>query len=129
MVQLIETIDALCRARGMDVMFLAMFDAAGRPARSHPDLAEATEWLSAAGIGWQFCAAFRSGWVLLEGGARVIYIDAPYQPGSPLLQSLEGRFERPDGTPRTPGLVLTLLTLPEAMVNAEQDEPGFWDRF
>lgn len=49
--------------------------------------------------------------------------------GFALLQSLEERFELPDGTPRTPGLVLTLLTLSEAMLNVEQDEPGFWDRF
>lgn len=129
MVQLIETIDTLCRARGTDVMFLAMFDPAGRPARSHPELAEAKDWLSAAGIGWQLCAAFRPGWVLLEGRARVLYIDAPYQPSSLLLHSLEARFEQPDGSPRTPGLVLTLLTLSEAMGNAEQDELGFGDRF
>lgn len=129
MVQLIETIDALCRVRATDVMFLAMLDELGRSARSHPALKETTDWLSANGIGWQICAAFTRGSVFLEGGPRVIYIDAPYEVGSPLLLALEARFEVRDGTPRIPGLVLTLLTVTEANANVEQDEPGFWDHF
>ena len=52
-----------------------------------------------------------------------------YVPGSDLLAKLDAHFEKEDGTPRIPGLVLTLLTLEEAMVNADQDDPGFWDRF
>jgi hypothetical protein len=40
-----------------------------------------------------------------------------------------GQFEHPDGLPQHPDLVLSLLRLETAMVNADQDEPGFWDDF
>ena len=40
---------------------------------------------------------------------------------------LEDRFETPDGRPRHPDMVLSLLRLETAMVNADQDKPGFWD--
>ena len=128
MVQLIQTIDAIARQRGADVMFLAILNSAGRPTRDHPALKEATDWLTAEGFGWQMCGAFRPGSVDLGSGRRVIFIDAPFEPGSLSLQRLDARFEMEDGMPRTAGLILTLLTLAEAMTNAEQDAPGCWDR-
>jgi len=127
MVQLIQMIDAISRQRRMDVLFLAILDGAGRPARDHPALSEATGWLTAEGFAWQICGAFQQGWIYLGDGKRVIFIDTPYLPGSDTLARLEARFEMADGTPRNPGLVLTVLTLAEAMTNAAQDEPGFWD--
>jgi len=45
------------------------------------------------------------------------------------LRKLEDRFETPDGLPRHPDLILSLLRLETAMVNADQDDPGFWDDF
>lgn len=129
MVKLIKTIDSVARERLSDVIFIEIFDKDGLPTRDHPSLREVTSWLSAEGFNWQVCAAFQSGWLNIEGGARVIFIDAKYEPGSLSLERLDRQFEKSDGSPRINGLVLTLLTLTEAMTNAEQDEPGFWERF
>lgn len=129
MVQRIKTIDAIARERRTDTMFIAMVNRAGEATRDHPAIAEATTWLTEEGLGWEICAGFQRGFVSLEGGSRVIFIDAPYAPGSRTLARLEARFEREDGTPRTPGIILALLTLDEAMSNAEQDDPVFWDHF
>ena len=129
MVRRIMTIDALARDRRADVLFIAMLSSSGEPTRDHPAIAEATSWLTEEGIGWELCAGFHRGLVSLEGGPRVIFIDTPYAPGSEVLAKLEARFEQEDGTPRTPGIVLALLTLVEAMSNAGQDDPAFWDRF
>lgn len=128
MVQLIHMIDAISRQRGADVLFLALLNSIGRPTRDHPALKEATDWLTTEGFGWQVCGAFQPGSVDMGSGRRVIFIDAPYVPGSSALQRLDARFELPDGKPRTQGLILTVLTLAEAMINAEQDAPGFWER-
>ncbi len=129
MVLLIKTIDAIARERNEDVIFLSILAPDGSPTRHHPALKEATEWLSCEGIGWALCGAFQPDWISLGAGPHAIFIDAPYRPGSDLLARLDAQFEKEDGTPRIPGLVLTLLTLEEAMVNAAQDDPDFWDRF
>jgi hypothetical protein len=129
MVKLIKTIDAIARERRADVIFLATFDDNGRHTREHPAIMAATMWLTDEGIRWELCGGFQTGWISLEGGPRVIFIDVPHEPGSGTLKKLEARFESGDGSPRIPGLILTLLTLDEAMENAEQDNPEFWDNF
>lgn len=126
---ILETIDAIARRLGRDVIFLDIVERQDRPSRDRPEVAEATAWLDAQGIGWSPCFGFLPGLVIVEGGSRAIHIDAPFEPGSPLLRKLEDRFETPDGLPRHPDLVLSLLRLETAMVNADQDEPGFWDEF
>jgi hypothetical protein len=129
MVQLIKTIDSVARERRADVIFLATLDANGRYTREHPAIMAATIWLTDEGIGWELCGGFQKGWVSLEGGPRVIFIDAPYEPRSGTLKKLAARFENGDGSPRIPGLMLAVLTLDEAMENAEQDNPEFWENF
>lgn len=124
---ILETIDAIARRLKRDVIFLAIVERQDRPSRDRPEVAEATDWLDAEGIGWESSFGFMPGMVIFEGGPRAIYIDAPFEPGSPLLRKLEDRFETPDGLPRHPDMVLSLLRLETAMVNADQDEPGFWD--
>ena len=124
----IETIDAIARRLGRDVIFLDIRNDASRPIRDRPEFIDATEWLDAEGIGWKACLGFVPGMLLIEGGPRAIHIEAPFKPGSPLLARLEARFETPDGQPYHPGMILSLLTLEDALVNADQDEPGFWDR-
>lgn len=126
---ILETIDAIARRLKRDVIFLAIVERQDRPSRDRPEVAEATAWLDAQGIGWSPCFGFLPGMVIFEGVPRAIYIDAPFEPCSPLLRKLEDRFETPDGLPRHPDLVLSLLRLETAMVNADQDEPGFWDNF
>ena len=124
----IETIDAIARRLGCDVIFLDIRNDACRQIRDRPEFIDATEWLDAEGIGWTACVGFVPGMLLIEGGPRAIHIEAPFKPGSALLARLDARFETPDGQPRHPGLILSLLPLEDALVNADQDEPGFWDR-
>jgi hypothetical protein len=125
----LETIDAIARRLGRDVIFLDIRDGRERPTRNRPEVAAATAWFDAEGIGWKLCFGFEPGWAILEGGPLAIYIDASFEPGSALLARLEVQFEAQDGLPRHPGLVLSLLRLETAMVNADQDKPGFWDNF
>jgi hypothetical protein len=126
---ILETIDAIARRLKRDVIFLAIVERQDRPSRDRPEVAEATQWLDEEGLGWTPCFGFMPGMVIFEGGPRAIHIDAPFEPESPLLRRLEDRFETPDGLPRHPDLVLSLLRLETAMVNEDQDEPGFWDNF
>ena len=126
---ILETVDAIARRLGRDVIYLAIVKRQDRSSRDQPEVAAATAWLDADGIGWEPCLGFMPGLVIFEGGPRGIHIDAPFDPCSPLLRKLEDRFETRDGLPRHPDLVLSLLRLETAMVNAEQDEPGFWDNF
>ncbi len=128
MVAILETIDTIARRLQRDVLFLDIRGRHGGPARNRPEVAEATAWLDAHGISWTLCIGFVPGRVIIEGGPRAIHIDAPFAPGSALLAKLDARFETPDGKPQHPDLILTLLPHAVAMVNAEQDEPGFWDR-
>ena len=126
---ILETIDAIARRLKRDVIFLAIVERQDRPSRDRPEVVEATAWLDAEGIGWEPCFGFLPGLVIFEGGPRAIHIEVPFEPGSPLLHKLEDQFETLDGLPRHPDLVLSLLRLETAMVNADQDEPGFWDNF
>lgn len=124
----IETIDAIARRLGRDVIFLDIRSGEDRSVQDRPEIAEATTWLDAEGIGWTACLGFAPGMLLIEGGPRAIHIEAPFEAGSAMLAKLEARFEAPDGHPRHPDLILTLLTFEDALINAEQDTPGFWDR-
>lgn len=124
----IETIDAIARRLGRDVIFLDIRTAADRPVRDRPEIVEATAWLDAEGIGWTACLGFAPGMLLIEGGPRAIHIEVPFEPGSAMLAKLDARFETPDGQPRHRDLILTLLHLEVALINAEQDEPRFWER-
>lgn len=124
----IETIDAIARHLGRDVIFLDIQNAEERPVANRPEIAEATAWLDAEGIGWTACLGFVPGTLLIEGGPRAIQIEVPFEPGSAILAKLEAQFETPDGNPRHPNLVLSLLNLEDALINAEQDAPRFWDQ-
>lgn len=124
----IDTIDAIARRLGRDVIFLDIRNGGTRPVRDRPEVAAASAWLDAEGIGWTACLGFAPGMLLIEGGPRAIHIEVPFEPGSAMLAKLDARFETPDGHPRHPDLILTLLTLEDALINAEQDAPGFWER-
>ena len=124
----IETIDAIARQLGRDVIFLDIQSGEEPPVANRPEIAAAIAWLDAEGIGWTACLGFVPGTLLIEGGPRAIQIEVPFEPGSAILAKLEAQFETPDGNPRHPNLVLSLLNLEDALINAEQDEPGFWDQ-
>lgn len=124
---LLETIDAIARRQQRDVIFLDIRNGQDRSVRDRPEIAEATASLDAEGIAWTACLGFAPGMLLIGGGPRAIHIDVAFDPSSAVLAKLETRFETPDGQPRHSDLVLTLLTLEDAQINAEQDSLGFWD--
>ena len=124
----LETIDAIARRLQRDVVYLDIRERMGQRSRDRHEVTAATVWLDAEEIGWEMCLGFLPRTLLIKGGPRAIYIDTPFEPGSPLLRKLDERFETPDGQPRHPNLVFTLLTLEDALINAGQDSPGFWDR-
>ena len=123
----IDTNDTIARRFGRDVIFLDIRNDNSRPVWDRPDITAATAWLDAEGIGWTACLGFAPRVLLVEGGPRAIHIDTSFEPGSALLAKLEARFETPDGQPRHPDLILSLMPLDDALINAEQDAPGFWD--
>ena len=151
MPQLIQTIDRIARIQQRDVLFLSFYDRALKERldnvpkeerfdaqqqwRDHRSEAWATlpirqqiiDWLDANGIAWQPCAQFAPGWVIMEGYVGDIYLDVPYDKDLPLYQELEAYLQYPDDTMRFENVMFFCLTLEQAMVNAEQDAPGFFD--
>jgi hypothetical protein len=63
----------------------------------------------------------------VDGGPRAIHIVTLFEVGSTLLAKLNTQLETVDGQPCHPDLILTLQTLEDVLINAEQDAPGFWD--
>ena len=151
MTQLIQTIDRIARIQQRDVLFLSFYDRALKERldnvpkeerfdaqqqwRDHRSEAWATlpirqqiiDWLDAKGIAWQPCAQFAPGWVIMEGYVGDIYLDVPYDKDLPLYQELEAYLQYPDDTMRFENVMFFCLTLEQAMVNAEQVAPGFFD--
>ena len=151
MPQLIQTIDRIARIQQRDVLFLSFYDRALKERldnvpkeerfdaqqqwRDHRSEAWATlpirqqiiDWLDAKGIAWQPCAQFAPGWVIMEGYVGDIYLDVPYDKDLPFYQELEAYLQYPDDTMRFENVMFFCLTLEQAMVNAEQDAPGFFD--
>jgi hypothetical protein len=115
----IYTIDAIARRLGRDVIFLDIQNGEDRPVWDRPEVTAATAWLDAEGIGWTACLGFAPGMLLIDGGPRAIHIEAPFEPGSAVLAKLDARFETPGGHPRHPDLILTLLTIKDALINAD----------
>lgn len=124
----IDTIDAIAHRLGRDVIFLDIRNGGARPVQDRPEVAAATAWLDTEGIDWAACLGFAPGMLLIEGGLRAIHIEVPFEQGSAMLAKLDARCETPDGHPLHPDLILTRLTLEDALINAEQDAPGFWER-
>ena len=97
----IDTIDAIAHRLGRDVIFLDIRNGGARPVQDRPEVAAATAWLDTEGIDWAACLGFAPGMLLIEGGPRAIYIEAPFEPRSAMLAKLNGRFETPDAPPAT----------------------------
>lgn len=122
MAVLVEAIDAISRRLERDVLML-MCDRGTREARS-----EAKHWLSENGFQYQICVPFVTGCIQFEAPATEVYIDLEYDPNSAAFKLLDAHFENTDGTPVFVGVRFALLTHELALLNKEQDEPGYWDR-
>lgn len=151
MPQLIQSIDRIARIQQRDVLFLSFYDRALKERldnvpeeeqveawqqwRDHrheaweamPIRQQIIDWLDAKGIAWQPCSSFVPGRILLGGYTGEIYVDVPYDKDLLLYQELEAYLQHPDDTMRFENVMFFCLTLKEAMENAEQDAPDFFD--
>ena len=151
MPQLIQTIDRIARIQQRDVLFLSFYDRALKERLNNvpeeerldaqqqwqdhrseawetmPIRQQIIDWLDTKGIVWQPCGPFAPGWVIMGGYVGDIYLDVPYDKNLPLYQGLEAYLQYPDDTMRFENVMFFCLTLEDAMVNAKQDEPEFFD--
>jgi len=123
----IGTIDSIARALERDVLFLGLTDEESPERDIYVEAV--TEWLDAHGFGYRLCTAFSEDIVYIEGGPACIYLDVPPISESVGLSAIVEKFGPIGGPPVDPGLVVGILTLGDALKNAEQDDPSFWDRF
>jgi len=129
MAWLLQSIDALARKAGRDVLYLHLADCDGEPAEHHPAFADITAWLDAEGIGWEECAGFCEDDTLVEGGAACLYLDVPYLPDSDAIRRLEGKFMDGPSGPAIAGVVPAILPLEAALRHAYRDDPDQDARF
>jgi hypothetical protein len=141
MPQLIQTIDAIARQKGRDVLYLTFYpldnpnpdDPLDAP-KYHFDhensttRAEIIQWLDQNGIAWQPCGSFEPGWMVLEGYSGDIYLDVPLDTGNEVYQKLVNHLENPGGSMRIKDVTFWALRLERAMINKHQDEPGYWEK-
>lgn len=122
MVVLVEAIDAISRRLDRDVMYL-------RCSCMHSaERAKAKDWLNAAGLSTSDCMPFVTSYLQIESPATELYIDVKYDPNSEVFRLLDSQFRNATGSPVLTGVLLTRLPLEQALLNKEQDEPGYWDK-
>ena len=91
MVVLVETIDAISRRLGRDVLLLTCTRDAGE-ARN-----DAKKWLAEKGFEFTDCLPFADGYIQFEAPASEVYIDLVYDPDSDAFQEIDKYFEHTDG--------------------------------
>lgn len=136
MPMLIEHIDAICRKKGRDVLYLIFsregeedeFFARGLNWENLPARKQIIDWLDENGIQWQPCGHFANENLMMSYRGQ-IYIDVPFALKDPVYQKLQNYLETPDGVIKFPGVKFLYLPLELAMKNAHHDEPGFWEHW
>lgn len=123
----VGTIDGIARQLGRDVLFLALLDEEGESLDIYAEIEPVTNWLEANGTIYRLCTAFEEGVVYIEGGPGCIYLDVEANTDLRQLAILVDKFG-PVGSPQSvSGFQLSVLTIEDALKNAEQDDPSFWD--
>jgi|GEM_PF-3074719 len=125
----VGTIDSISRQLGRNVLFLALLDDEDEALDIYAEVDPITEWLEVNNIDFRLCTAFSPDVVYIEGGPACIYLDVTPERDTEKLALLVNRFGQVDGTPVQDGFQLSILKLDDAMKNAEQDDPDFWDDF
>ena len=123
----VRTIDGIARQLGRDVLFLALLDEEGASLDIHAEIEPVTNWFEANGIIYRLCTAFEEGVVYIEGGPGCIYLDVEPNTDLGKLAVLLNKFGPVSGPQSVSGFQLSVLTLENALKNAEQDDPSFWD--
>lgn len=141
MPQIIQYIDAIAREKQRDVLLIKFSPA--KSGKSDDDYLEARieydhnederrtevlQWLDDHCIPWQKCGPFVSEGCLL-GYEGDVYLDLPYDENNGQYQLVRDYLENPDESMRDERVTWHYLPLENAMKNAYQDEPGYWDRF
>lgn len=124
----IGTIDGISRQLRRDVLFIAVLDEAGEHVDIYEEIEYITEWLDATDIPHQLCTAFTEDVVYIEGGPGCIFLNVMAETDPEKFAALNAKFGNIEGQPLMSGFQLCILKLEDAMKNAEQDDPAFWDK-
>lgn len=125
MAEIIESIDAIARRLGRDVLFLELTGEDDVPQTIYADVSAVTDWLDQQCIVWQVCSTFSDEDSWIEGGPGAIFLDVEYIPGSSAVSVLEAYFMDEDGQPAILGYTPNLLQLETAQKYAYRDDPDF----
>jgi hypothetical protein len=136
---LIEHIDAICRAKQRDVLYIQFYPVDYYDLRDESKQQydwctdkrrqELLDWLDANGIHWVKCGPFAEhGAVYWLGYLGDIYVDVPFNEADPKYCLLRDHIEKPDGSMRDENVRFYCVSLKYAMKYAHHDEEGFWDR-
>jgi len=90
---------------------------------------DAKKWLTEKGFELTDCMPFAVGYNQIEAPASEVYINLEHDPSSEAFKMIDTHFEKPDGESGVfAGIRFAILPLENALINKEQDEPGYWDR-
>ena len=139
MPQLIEHIDAICRAKQRAVLYLQFYpvdhyDLRVESKRKYDWLTDKRrqkilDWLDVNNIQWTQCGPFaQQGGVFWFGYLGDIYVDVPFDEADPKYCLLRNHIEKPDGSMRNENVRLYYVPLEQAMKYAHHDESVYWER-
>ena len=139
MPQLIEHIDAICRAKQRGVLYIQFYPVDHYSFRvdskrkynwqTDKRRQKLLDWLDANGIYWTMCGPFaQQGGVFWLGYIGDIYVDVPFDEADPQYCLLRDHLEKPDGSMRNENVRLYYVPLDQAMKYVHHDEQGFWER-
>lgn len=121
MVYIIESIDAICRRREKDLLYLAFIDDELNYRSVYSDVSEVTSWLDEHGIGWEICTAFDREFEHFDGGPGAICLDVPFDAENEKFRILEEAFpDHPEVRPKE-GFALVLMQIDVAKQYAYRD--------
>jgi hypothetical protein len=123
----VATIDGIARKLGRDVLFLALLDEENESLDIYAEIGPTSDWLEAHGIIYCICTAFEEGVVYIEGGPSCVYLEVVPKTDLSQFAALVDKFGPVGGPQSLSGFKLSVLTLKDALKNAEQDDPNFWD--
>lgn len=123
----VGTIDSISRQLRHDVLFIALLDDTGEYVDIYEEIEYITDWLQATDIPHQLCTAFAEDVVYIEGGPGCIFLDVMTETDPEKFAKLISKFGNIEGQPLISGFQLCILKFEDALKNAEQDDPAFWD--
>lgn len=129
----IDHVDAIARRERRDVLYLEFHPPARAAQRSysypHDTVRDAVlAWLGQNGFAFQPCGGIANPNAIWPYYGQVA-LDIHYDDADPRYRVLRDHLEHADGSMRIDGVRFCVMPLSHAMMNAEHDEPGFWERW